>query len=105
MRWVWVNEPSFSATSAAGMKKTSTPQSHPEVDDLLTSLSAPHELLVGVLPRASAFDHPPFGGRYGSWFALLRDVGSQAVSCQLLAGSIGIVGAVEVYACLVGQLS
>jgi hypothetical protein len=27
MRWVWVKEPSFSATSAEGMKKTSVPHS------------------------------------------------------------------------------
>ena len=65
-------------------------EAHPEVDDLLTSLSAPHDLLMGVLPRASAFDHPPFGGRYGSWYALFRDFGSQAVSNEGLSFEVAM---------------
>src|SRR5688572_12561750 len=50
----------------------------------LTGMAFSWKLLVSVVPRASAFDHPPLCGRYGSWFALLRDFGSEAASCQLL---------------------
>src|SRR5215210_7342845 len=57
------------------------------------------------MPRAGAFHHPPFGGRYRSWFALLRNFGSQLASRQLLASGVGVVGAVEIYARPIWQLS
>src|SRR5215208_2939592 len=77
----------------------------PEIDDPPLSLGAPHQLLVGVMPRAGAFYHPPFGGCHGSWLALLGNLGSQPASSQLLAGGVTVIGAVEMYARPIGQLS
>src|SRR5918994_375886 len=50
----------------------------PEVDDSLPALSAPHQLLVSVMPGVRTFHHPTFRRLKRCRLALLRDHGEQA---------------------------
>src|SRR5215212_10267796 len=52
-------------------------EGHPEVDHPTHLLRAPHELLVGVVPRASPFHHPALRYPERRGLALLGDLGDE----------------------------
>jgi len=53
-------------------------EGYPEIDDSPPALGASHQLLVGVMPGASAFDYPTFGGPKRSRLAFLGNYSEQA---------------------------
>src|SRR5215217_9502626 len=66
-------------------------------------LRAPHQLLVGVVPRACPLDHPPIRGPKRRRLTLPRDLPPQPQLRQTLAGEMRVVAAVEVDARPLGQ--
>src|SRR5918995_5538179 len=76
----------------------------PEVDDLILPLGAPHQLLVGVVPRrVGSFHHPAQAGRERSRQALPGYHAHQAPLFQKPSDDLRVVGTVEVNAGVLGQ--
>src|ERR671911_173367 len=76
----------------------------PEVVDLILPLGAPHQLLVGVVPRGvGSFHHPAQSGRQRSRQALPGYHAHQAPTLKKPAGLARVVGPVEVDVRLFGK--
>src|SRR5215208_6729922 len=80
-------------------------EGHPEIDHPPSALRAPHEFLVGVVPRTRPLYHPPIAGPERCRLALLRDLGFQPSLFEALAGGLRVVSAVEMDVGPLGQPS
>jgi hypothetical protein len=75
----------------------------PEVDYPTPALRAPHELLVGVMPRVRPLHDPAQTGSERGRLTLLGDHPDQLSFLQESASDVRLVAAVEVYAHRLGR--